>query len=220
MPGLMKNFDVILNATKDIVIILGTELDLDNIALTSFQKQVRGCSLEKIIQDPRVKSKRSEVSMQNNHEAGPSSEFLAFTLGDEVYGIDILMVQEIRGYETVTKIANTPDFIKGVINLRGVIVPVVDMRIKFRLANVGYDQFTVVIVLNVCGRVIGMVVDGVSDVVELTPEQIHAAPEFGSSLDTQYLVGMGTMDGRMIILVDIERLMTSSDMELIAKAAA
>jgi purine-binding chemotaxis protein CheW len=158
--------------------------------------------------------------MQDNQESGTSSEFLAFTLGDEVYGIDILMVQEIRGYETVTKIANTPDFIKGVINLRGIIVPVVDMRIKFRLDMVDYNQFTVVIVLNVCGRVIGMVVDGVSDVIALSPDQIHAAPEFGSSLDTQYLRGMATMEGRMVILVDIERLMSASDMELIAKVAA
>jgi purine-binding chemotaxis protein CheW len=158
--------------------------------------------------------------MQNNQEPGASSEFLAFSLGDEVYGIDILMVQEIRGYEPVTKIANTPDFIKGVINLRGVIVPVVDMRIKFRLAAVEYNQFTVVIVLNVCGRVIGMVVDGVSDVIDLAPDQIHAAPEFGSSLDIEYLRGMATMDERMIILVDIERLMSASDMALIAKVAA
>jgi purine-binding chemotaxis protein CheW len=162
--------------------------------------------------------------MQDNQEPGAriatGREYLAFTLGDEDYGIDILMVQEIRGYETVTKIAKVPDFIKGVINLRGVIVPVVDMRIKFQLANVVYNQFTVVIVLNVCGRVIGMVVDGVSDVIALTPEQIHATPEFGSSLDTQYLIGLGTVDERMIILVDIERLMSAKDMALIEKAAA
>jgi purine-binding chemotaxis protein CheW len=158
--------------------------------------------------------------MHNNQESGSGSEFLAFTLGEDVYGIDILMVQEIRGYEPVTKIANTPEFIKGVINLRGIIVPVVDMRIKFRLDTVDYNQFTVVIVLNVCGRVIGMVVDGVSDVIALTPDQIHAPPEFGSNLDMQYLRGMATMDGRMIILVDIERLMSASDMELIAKVAA
>jgi purine-binding chemotaxis protein CheW len=163
---------------------------------------------------------KSEVSMQNNQESGTSSEFLAFSLGDEVYGIDILMVQEIRGYEPVTKIANTPDFIKGVINLRGVIVPIVDMRIKFRLANVDYNQFTVVIILNVCNRIIGMVVDGVSDVIELAPEAIHAAPEFSSNLDTRYLRGMSTMDEQMVILIDIERLMSASDMELIAKAAA
>ena len=158
--------------------------------------------------------------MQNDQEIGANSEFLAFSLGDEVYGIDILKVQEIRGYEPVTKIANTPDFIKGVINLRGVIVPIVDMRVKFRLDAVDYNQFTVVIVLNVCDRVIGMVVDGVSDVIELAPEHIHAAPQFGASLDTQYLRGMATMEGRMVILIDIERLMSASDMELIAKVAA
>jgi purine-binding chemotaxis protein CheW len=162
--------------------------------------------------------------MQDNQEAGASGatgrEYLTFTLGDEEYGIDILMVQEIRGYDTVTKIANAPEFIKGVINLRGAIVPVVDMRIKFHLGNVVYNQFTVVIVLNVCGRVIGMVVDGVSDVIALTPEQIRPAPEFGSSLDTQYITGLGTVDERMIILVDIEQLMSAKDMALIEKAAA
>ncbi len=158
--------------------------------------------------------------MQSNHESSSNSEYLAFMLGDEVYGIDILTVQEIRAYEPVTKIANTPDFIKGVINLRGVIVPIVDMRIKFHLDAVDYNQFTVVIILNVCGRVIGMVVDGVSDVVDLSPEQIHAAPEFGACLDTEYLRGMATVDERMIILVDIERLMSASDMSLIAKVAA
>jgi purine-binding chemotaxis protein CheW len=162
--------------------------------------------------------------MQDNQKPGTGGvtggEYLTFTLGDEEYGVDILMVQEIRGYEAVTKIANAPEFIRGVINLRGIIVPVVDMRIKFNLENVVYNQFTVVIVLNVCGRVIGMVVDGVSDVIELTPEQIHETPEFGSSLDTQYLIGLGTVDARMIILVDIERLMSSQEMDLIAKAAA
>jgi purine-binding chemotaxis protein CheW len=162
--------------------------------------------------------------MQDNQESGSvggtGREYLTFTLGDEEYGIDILMVQEIRAYETVTKIANLPDFIKGVINLREVIVPVIDMRIKFQLDNVTYNPFTVVIVLNVCGRVIGMVVDSVSDVIALTPEQIHATPEFGSSLDTQYLIGLGTVDERMIILIDIERLMASKDMELIESVAA
>jgi len=162
--------------------------------------------------------------MQDNQEAGAGGptgrEYLTFTLGDEEYGIDILMVQEIRGYDTVTRIANAPEFIKGVINLRGAIVPVVDMRIKFHLGNVVYNQFTVVIVLNVCGRVIGMVVDGVSDVIALTPEQIRPAPEFGSSLDTQYITGLGTVDERMIILVDIEQLMSAKDMALIEKAAA
>lgn len=142
-------------------------------------------------------------------------EFLTFTLGKEEYGIDILKVQEIRGYDAVTHIANAPEFIKGVINLRGIIVPIVDMRIKFNLGNAEYNQFTVVIILNIGQRVVGMVVDGVSDVTTLKPEQIKPAPEFGTGLDTQYLLGLGTVDERMLILVDIERLMGSRDMELI-----
>src|SRR5512135_279664 len=131
-------------------------------------------------------------------------ELLTFTLGSEEYGIDILKVQEIRGYDAVTTIANAPEFIKGVINLRGIIVPIVDMRIKFHLGKVEYDQFTVVIILNVANRVVGMVVDGVSDVITLSPDQIKAAPEFGSAIDTQYVMGIGTVDERMLILVDIE----------------
>jgi purine-binding chemotaxis protein CheW len=115
-------------------------------------------------------------------------EFLIFTLGAEEYGIDILKVQEIRGYESVTRIANAPDFIKGVINLRGIIVPIVDMRIKFHLGRVEYDHQTVVIILNVAGRVVGMVVDGVSDVLTLATDQIMPAPEFGATLTAEYLM--------------------------------
>ena len=147
-------------------------------------------------------------------------EFLTFTLGKEEYGIDILKVQEIRGYDSVTTIANSPKFIKGVINLRGIIVPIVDMRIKFNLGNVEYNQFTVVIILNIGKRVVGMVVDGVSDVITLTSAQIKPAPEFGSTFDTEYLTGLGTIDERMLILVDIEKLMTGNDMELMENIAA
>jgi purine-binding chemotaxis protein CheW len=147
-------------------------------------------------------------------------EFLAFTLGKEEYGIDILKVQEIRGYETVTRIANAPDFIKGVVNLRGIIVPIVDMRIKFQLGEPTYDQFTVVIILNIGGRVVGMVVDSVSDVITLSPEQIKPAPEMGTALNTDYLIGLGTLDQRMLILVNIDKLMSSNEMGLIDKIAA
>lgn len=147
-------------------------------------------------------------------------EFLAFTLGKEEYGIDILKVQEIRGYETVTRIANAPDFIKGVVNLRGIIVPIVDMRIKFHLGEPTYDQFTVVIILSIGTRVVGMVVDSVSDVITLSLEQIKPAPEMGTALNTDYLIGLGTIDQRMLILVDIDKLMSSSEMGLIEKIAA
>ncbi|HZW26658.1 MAG TPA: chemotaxis protein CheW [Gallionella sp.] len=160
--------------------------------------------------------------MQENQEqaAAGSRELLTFTLGSEEYGIDILKVQEIRGYDAVTTIANSPDFIKGVINLRGIIVPIVDMRIKFHLGNVTYNNLTVVIILNVANRVVGIVVDGVSDVITLTPEQLKAAPEFSGTMDTQYITGLGTVDDRMIIIVDIEKLMTSRDMDLVETVAA
>lgn len=147
-------------------------------------------------------------------------EFLAFKLGKEEYGIHILKVQELRGYEEPTRIANAPDFIKGVVNLRGIIVPIVDMRIKFNLGTPTYDQFTVVIILNIAGRVVGMVVDSVSDVITLSPEQVKPAPEMGTALNTDYLIGLGTLEQRMLILVDIDKLMSSAEMGLIDKAVA
>ena len=143
------------------------------------------------------------------------NEYLTFRLGVEEYGIEILKVQEIRGYDSITQIANAPSFIKGVVNLRGVIVPIVDMRIKFGLGNVEYDQFTVVIILNVAGRVVGIVVDGVSDVLSLEPEQMRPTPGMGSIIDTEFIMGLGSIDDRMLILIDIEKLMQSSNMGLI-----
>ena len=151
--------------------------------------------------------------------AGTMQEYLTFRLGHEEYGVDILKVQEIRGYEKPTGIANAPAFIKGVVNLRGTIVPIVDLRIKFNLGEAKYDQFTVVIILNVAGRVVGVVVDGVSDVVGLAADQMRTAPEFSASFDTQYITGLGTVDERMLILVDIEKLMTAEHMALMDTVA-
>ncbi len=147
-----------------------------------------------------------------------ADEFLTFRLGDEEYGIEILKVQEIRGYDSITQIANAPEFIKGVVNLRGIIVPIIDMRIKFRLGIADYDQFTVVIILNVTGRVMGIVVDGVSDVLTLEAEQMRPTPGFGSVIDTEYILGLGTVGERMLILIDIEKLMSSGDMGLIEQS--
>ena len=142
-------------------------------------------------------------------------EFLVFTLGDEEYGIDILKVQEIRGYDQVTRIANTPAFIKGVTNLRGVIVPIIDLRIKFAQPGVQYNDNTVVIVLNLEHRVVGIVVDGVSDVLSLTTDQIRPSPEFAVTMSTEYLTGLGALGERMLILVDIEKLLSSDEMALV-----
>ena len=143
------------------------------------------------------------------------AEFLTFRLGGEEYGIDILRVQEIRSYEEPTRIANAPSFIKGVVNLRGVIVPVVDLRIKLNCEKVEYNGFTVVIVLNVHGRVVGAVVDSVSDVLELSAELIKPAPEMNTSVDTSFITGIASVGERMLILMDIQALMSSADMGLI-----
>jgi len=158
--------------------------------------------------------------MENIGALQAANEFLTFTLGEEEYGIDILRVKEIRGYDAVTRIANAPAFIKGVINLRGTIVPIVDLRIKFNLGQASYDQFTVVIIINVANRVMGVVVDSVSDVLTLTAAQMKPAPEFGGAMDTQYITGLGSVDDRMLILVDIEKLMTGAEMALVETAAA
>lgn len=146
-------------------------------------------------------------------------EFLTFRLGNEGYGIEILKVQEIRGYEAPTAIANAPAFIKGVINLRGVIVPVLDLRIKFQLREADYDEFTVVIILNVARRVVGVVVDSVSDVVSLAADSVRPTPEFASAtFDTRYITGLGTLGDSMLILLDIEKLMTGADMALVDRS--
>jgi purine-binding chemotaxis protein CheW len=163
-------------------------------------------------------------TVSNAHEAVAAMpvlmEFLSFKLGQEKYGIDIQKVQELRVYDTVTHIANAPEFLKGVVNLRGIIVPIIDMRIKFNLGTPTYNQFTVVIVLNIGSRVMGMVVDRVSDVVALTPGQIQPAPAMGCQLNTDYLIGIGTLDASILILLDIEKLMSSDEMGLIENLVA
>ena len=162
----------------------------------------------------------AQANSQQGDERGLAQEYLTFTLGPEEYAIDILKVQEIRGYEKPTTIANVPNFIKGVINLRGTIVPVVDLRIKFQVGKAEYTPFTVVIILNIAERVVGIVVDGVSDVTSLRPDQIHPAPEFAATVDTKYIQGLTTLEDRMLIVVDITRLMLSSEMALVDEAAA
>jgi purine-binding chemotaxis protein CheW len=152
--------------------------------------------------------------------AADVKECLSFRLGGEEYGIDILAVREIREYEKPTRIASAPAFILGVINLRGVIVPIVDLRIKFGVAEAIYDGSTVVIILNVANRVFGIVVDSVSDVLPLKQEEIRPAPEFSSAIDASYVRGLASLPGGLLILVDIELLMTSPDMALVPEAQA
>lgn len=169
--------------------------------------------------DTHANSKRNDQSAKSQ-SAETANEYLTFALGEEEYGVEILKVQEIRGYDTVTRLPDAPDYIKGVINLRGTIVPVIDMRLKFRLARVEYNALTVMIVLNVADRVVGMVVDSVSDVIQLEAEQIRPVPDIGSAIDRRFITGIGTQGERMLILLEIERLMTSAEMGLVAEAAA
>ena len=163
----------------------------------------------------------TEATHVAKHEAALAArlahagEYLTFRLGAEEYGIDILKVQEIRSYEAPTRIANAPPFVKGVVNLRGVIVPIVDLRLKLGCETAEYNAFTVVIVLNVRGRVVGAVVDSVSDVLELGRDHIKAAPELHSSVEAGFITGIGTIADRMLILVEIESLMSSAEMGLI-----
>ena len=141
-------------------------------------------------------------------------ECLTLTLGQEMYAIDIHKVKEIRGYERPTTIANTPDFIKGVINLRGAIVPIVDLRMRFHVSPVDYGPSTVVIILNIGSRVVGIVADSVSDVVMLSRDDIKPAPGFSGAVDTKYLSGIAAMGEQMLLLLDIEHLVNSSELAL------
>ncbi|MFT7412871.1 MAG: purine-binding chemotaxis protein CheW [Paraglaciecola sp.] len=149
------------------------------------------------------------------HKESDSREFLSFVLGKEHYALDIMSVKEIRGYEAVTKIANAPPFIKGVINLRGDIVPIVDLRLKFEVGEATYNEFTIVIMLNVAQRIVGIVVDGVSDVIRLADDEIRPAPDFGVAFDSRYLLGLVPIEDHMVILVNIESLISSDELGLV-----
>ena len=146
-------------------------------------------------------------------------EVLVFVLGKEEYGVDVLKVQEIRGYEKVTPMPGAPAYLKGVVNLRGIIVPVIDLRVKFGMAEPTYDSVTVVIILRIAGRVIGIVVDAVSDVARLAPGDVKAAPMLGAVVDSSFISGVATLNDRMVLLLDIEKFLSSGELKLIAQAA-
>jgi purine-binding chemotaxis protein CheW len=159
----------------------------------------------------------SAIEKVGNSVNASAREYLTFRLDKEEYGIDILKVQEIRGYEPPTRIANAPPFIKGVVTLRGTIVPIVDMRLKFNCAQAQYDSFTVVIILNLRQRIVGIVVDSVSDVLQLAAEDFRAAPEVESMIGSDAVLGLGSLGERMLILLDIEKLMSGDDMGLVSE---
>ncbi|MDP3654658.1 MAG: chemotaxis protein CheW [Rhodoferax sp.] len=167
-------------------------------------------------QAPSSLSRQSSRAVQSVADAG---QYLTLRLGDEEYAIDILRVQEIRSYEEPTKMVNSPSFIKGVINLRGVIVPIVDLRLKLNIAKVEYTEFTVVIILNVRGTVVGAVVDAVSDVVTLTAQHIKPAPQFESAIDSRFIVGLANLGERMLIVMNMETLMSNTELGMLGNSA-
>jgi purine-binding chemotaxis protein CheW len=141
------------------------------------------------------------------------SQFLTFQLGDELYGVDILRVQEIKGYTTVTKIPNTPPHIKGVLNLRGTIVPIVELRTKFGMPTIDYTLFTVIVVVVVRDRIMGLVVDSVSDVLNISKKDIQSPPEFGAKVDVSVLTGIGKSGDKLVALLNIDRLLTEDELQ-------
>lgn len=157
-------------------------------------------------------SELQNINADRSASAVTELEFLAFKLGQEEYGIDIQKVQELRRYESPTQMANAPDYLKGVVNLRGIIVPIIDMRIKLNLGTASYGEFTVVIILNIAGQLTGIVVDSVSDVITLSPEQIRPAPPLDVTRDSNYLIGIGALEARMLILVDIDKMISTQEL--------
>lgn len=153
----------------------------------------------------------AEAAPERSSSGHSSSQFLTFVLGAEQYGVEILQVQEIRGYSAVTPIPNTPPYIKGVINLRGTVVPVIDLRARFAMEAGEYDKFTVIIVITVGEKVIGLVVDAVSDVLDIAASEIRPAPDLGAKVDTQFINGMADIGGRLTVLLDIQRLLSEDE---------
>jgi purine-binding chemotaxis protein CheW len=148
--------------------------------------------------------------------ATDGSQYLTFRLGDEEYGVEILKVQEIKGYSTVTPIPSTPSYVKGVMNLRGTIIPVLDLRSKLAMSEAEYNQFTVIIVVTVGSRVIGLIVDAVSDVLNIPKEDIQATPDFGSEVDARFIQGLAKAGDKLMALLAIERVLGEDDLATLA----
>jgi purine-binding chemotaxis protein CheW len=162
--------------------------------------------------------------MKNLHQPSESatngSQFLTFNLGEELYGVDILRVQEIKGYTAVTKIPNTPSYIKGVLNLRGTIVPIVELRTKFGMPTIEYTMFTVIVVVVVKDKVMGLVVDAVSDVLDIDKKDVQAPPNFGARINVSFMNGIGKSGDKLVTLLDIDRMLSGEDLQGVAAAAA
>jgi len=152
------------------------------------------------------------ATAEKSKSLGAASQFLTFSLGQEEYGIELLKVQEIKGYSAITPIPNTPPHIKGVMNLRGAVIPIVDLRIRFGMEAIEYTKFHVIIVVNVGTKVMGLLVDAVSDVLNVASEDIRPAPDFGAHADTRFISGMASAGDKVAVLLDIETLLSEADL--------
>ncbi len=158
--------------------------------------------------EPVTKELKEQIGLTTD-----GSQFLTFNLGDELYGVDILQVQEIKGYTAVTKIPNTPSHIKGVLNLRGTIVPIIELRTKFGMPTIDYTAFTVIIVVVVRDKVMGLVVDSVSDVLNIDKKDIQPSPQFGAQVDVSFLNGIGKSGDKLVALLDMDRLLAGGEVQ-------
>lgn len=147
-------------------------------------------------------------------------QFLTFRLCGQDYGVTILKIQEIKGWDKVTPIPNSPAYVKGVLNLRGVIVPVIDLRLRFGMPEAERDIFTVIIVANVNGRLAGIVVDAVSDVINVSTGQLCDAPEYEGQQNREFVKGLAQVDGKLLVMLDIDRLVNPDSLDRSAAAAA
>lgn len=167
---------------------------------------------------------QTETGIKALHQPSESAtngrQFLTFNLGEELYGVDILRVQEIKGYTAVTKIPNTPSYIKGVLNLRGTIVPIVELRTKFGMPTIEYTMFTVIVVVVVKDKVMGLVVDAVSDVLDIDKKDVQAPPNFGARINVSFMNGIGKSGDKLVTLLDIDRMLSGEDLQGVAAAAA
>jgi purine-binding chemotaxis protein CheW len=162
----------------------------------------------------------SESTIDKTSYAGDVHQFLTFALGQEEYGVEILKIQEIKGFSAITPLPNTPAFIKGVLNLRGTIVPIIDLRKKFSLPEVGYTKFTVIVVVQVQGKIMGFIVDAVSDVLNVAGADIQPTPDLHGQVDTSFINGLAKTGEKLVILLDIEKVLTAAETATVAQAAA
>lgn len=159
----------------------------------------------------------------NNAPMAKPGKYLTFSLGGEVYGLEILKVQEIIGMMSVTRVPRTPEFMRGVINLRGKVIPVIDLRLKFGLDQVEDTERTCIIVVQVSKGdttvIMGIIVDEVSEVLDIIEKQIEPSPEFGAQIDTNFIMGMGKVDKKVVMLLDVDKVLSGGEIEMMSQVA-